>query len=335
MPKPTRNDILLGLAVGVFFGASPFTPTALESSILFGAAAAAAIVAWRVWQRVRHPHADEPPAPRIHVPISAGGALAAFALTATPTAVWLYRDWTGNVWDNAHGMLVPVAIAYMVYKTLRREDDTATESSPWGLAFLGIGLSLMVAESALQTRFLGAIGVVLCLPGLSLVFLGARRTRKLTLPFVLGVFMIPVPVDFATHLYLREITAVSVAPILSQLGIPVLREGTVLVLPNATFLVADECSGFSALYAAVGASIVLAATARALPRRILLLLAAFPLAVLCNVMRVTVLVGLANRFGLGLLDTPFHAASGVATFWAVLVLLFAIADRDGLRESYA
>ena len=121
----------------------------------------------------------------------------------------------------------------------------------------------------------------------------------------------------------------------SQLGVPVLRLGTVLVLPNATFLVADECSGFSALYAALGVSIVLAATARRLPRRILLLLAAFPLAVLCNVVRVTVLVGLANRFGLGLLDTPFHAASGVATFWAVLVLLFAIADREGLRASYA
>lgn len=334
MPKPTRNDILLGLAVGLFVAVSPFAPTAWEPSLAFAAVAAVATIAWRIWQR-REPRPDEPLAPKLHVPVPVWGAFAAFALTATPTAIWLYRDWTGNVWNNAHGMLVPVAIGYMVYKTLRREDDTATESSPWGLLFLAIGLSLMVAESALQTRFLGAVGMLICLPGLSLAFLGARRTRKLTLPFVLGVFMVPVPIGLATHLYLREITALSVAPILSQLGIPVLREGTVLVLPNATFLVANECSGFSALYAAVGISIVLAATARTHTRRILLLLAALPLAILCNVARVTLLVGLANRFGLGLLDTPFHTASGVATFWAVLVLLFAIADRDGLRDAYA
>ncbi len=112
---------------------------------------------------------------------------------------------------------------------------------------------------------------------------------------------------------------------------PVTREGTLLTLPNASFLVADACSGFATLYAAVGVAIVLAAHARSWPRRLLLLVAAWPLAVACNIVRVTILVSAANHYGLGLLETPFHAASGVLTFWAVLALLILMADREGLR----
>ena len=65
---------------------------------------------------------------------------------------------------------------------------------------------------------------------------------------------------------------------------------------------------------------------------LLLLLSAFPLAVACNVVRVSMLVALANQMGLGLLDTPFHAASGVLTFWAVLAVMILIADRNQLRS---
>jgi exosortase len=115
----------------------------------------------------------------------------------------------------------------------------------------------------------------------------------------------------------------------------VVREETLLFLPNATFLVADACSGFATLYAAVGVAVVLAAYARSWRRRLLLLASAWPLALACNVARVTLLVGLANHFGLGLLDTPFHAASGVATFWAVLLLQILMADRRALRGTYA
>ena len=74
---------------------------------------------------------------------------------------------------------------------------------------------------------------------------------------------------------------------------------------------------------------------RRLLRRLLLLLAAWPRALACNIVRVTILVGLANHYGLGLLDTPFHAGSGVATFWIVLVLLIGIADRNALRTAPA
>jgi exosortase/archaeosortase family protein len=71
---------------------------------------------------------------------------------------------------------------------------------------------------------------------------------------------------------------------------------------------------------------VLAALATSHWRRAALILCAPLLAVGANVLRVTLLVLLAQTFGTRLLDTAIHEASGVATFAIVLVLLIAIAN---------
>jgi exosortase/archaeosortase family protein len=56
------------------------------------------------------------------------------------------------------------------------------------------------------------------------------------------------------------------------------------------------------------------------------------LAVGANVVRVTALVLLTRWLGIGLLDTPVHEATGVATFVGVLVPLLLVAyARPGAR----
>lgn len=332
-----RRELALGAAVTGLLAVSPFTPAAWVPSFALGALGGAAVVGWRLWQRWQAPEADaSSDSLRLEVPRRVWLALAALALVFAPTFAWLFEQWRGNVWNNAHGMLVPVLMGYLAYQALRRDEPQPEDvPSPWGYAFVGPGLALLALDTALRTQYLAVAGLLLVLPGVSLLLLGVRRTRLLRVPLVLSIFMIPVPNTVATHLFLREITTSLVSPVIAAMGIPVLREDTVLFLPNATFLVADACSGFSALYAAVGISIVLAAGARSWSRKALLLAAAFPLAVACNVARVTFLVVAAHTYGLGLLDTPFHTGSGVASFWAVIVLLFLISDRESLRQRYA
>ena len=346
MSRALLQDLAIGFGIGVLVAVGPFTPGAWLPSIAAGAGVGTAFVAWRAWQRHRQPEAVEtdaasvealpdaeaaPPAPP--TPWRVWVALAMLAAVFTPTARWLYASWTASIWTNAHGILIPPVMAWMIFAALRRDPEKGPEASPWGFAFLLPGLFLVAVDAILRTFQLGALGLVIALPGVSLLFLGTRRTRAIAIPLLLGIFMIPIPNSVATHLYLKMITAAAVEPVLTILGIPVLREGTVLILPNATFLVADACSGFATLYAAVGVAIVLAAYARSWPRRLLLVLSAWPLAVACNIVRVTLLVATANRYGLGLLDTPFHAASGVATFWVALLVLLLISDRNALREA--
>jgi exosortase len=336
-------DLAIFAAVAVFIAVGPFTPGAWLPSFAAGGVVGAAVVGWRIWQRRG---AAPEPEPAAEATDAATGpsrpqaapvvwvALVALAVLFGPTGAWLYESWTGSIWNNAHGMLIPVVMAWMGYAALRRDPDPDTdESSAWGFAFLVPGLLLVVIDAVVRTYQLAAIGLVIALPGAALLLLGARRTRLIGIPLLLGIFMIPIRNTVGAHLYLKQITATAVEPILSAMGIPVIRQGTLLELPNANFLVADACSGFATLYAAVGIAVVLAAYARTWPRRILLVLSAWPLAVLCNIARVTLLVSIANRFGLGLLDTPFHAASGVFTFWAVLAALIFMADREALREA--
>ncbi len=48
-------------------------------------------------------------------------ALVAIGLVAlyAPTVSWLIDRWTMSVWHNAHGMLIPVAVAYFAWLELR------------------------------------------------------------------------------------------------------------------------------------------------------------------------------------------------------------------------
>ena len=84
----------------------------------------------------------------------------------------------------------------------------------------------------------------------------------------------------------------------------------------------------------MGASIVLAAYSRSRLRRVALLLAPWPLTVLVNVLRTSVVL-LGEYHGIPVVISPLHGLSGIAAFWLVLGGTFALADWRTLREALA
>jgi exosortase len=335
--EPHRTLALAALT-GVVVAVSPFMPQEWLVKVGGGFVAAAGVIAWRLWWSPPEPAGPAEPfgVPAREVSPSIWVTLALVAAFFAPTLAFFYDHWTGNIWENGHGIFMPFLMFFLARSALRGDPHPErAESSAWGLVLVVPALLLAVADFAIRTEYLAAVAFVFMLPGLSLLLLGVRRTRMLAMPLLLGIFMIPIPNVMATHLFLKTWTAQMVEPMIRAVGIPVLREDTLLVLPNETFMVADACSGFSTLYAAVGLSLILARYCRSNWRRLFLVLAAWPLALLCNTLRVFLLVLAANEFGTNLLDTAFHGASGVATFWLVLVVLFAAADRERLREALA
>lgn len=334
--RPRIADWVLGAGVGLLIAVSPSSTKDPTASILMGGAAGVGTVTWRWWMRRRSSAAAVAAAPLFApVPLRAWVALAAFVAAFAPTGLQLYRTWTMSVWHNSHGILIPPLVVFLAYKILRRETDPRPAASPWGFAFLIPGLLMTAIDSALRTYQLAAVGLVVSLPGLSLLLLGGARTRRLAAPLVVALFMIPIANTASSHVHLKSVTAWAVAPILAALNTPVLREGNRLILTSGDFVVGDACSGFSLVYSAVAISIVLAVHTRSWTRRIALLVACVPLAVACNIVRVTLMVGLAHFYDLSILDTPFHVGSGVAAFWGVLVLLFMLAGREALRNVVA
>lgn len=324
---PVLRELALAATAGLVFGLSPFTPNERAPSAAGGFVLGLALLAWRL--RRNSPVWSEPvgAAAWLERDSLLGAASGILCLAAfAPTLQWMYREWTASVWINDHGLFMPFAMAWLAHRKLRDHPGNRGESSAWGFLPLGAGLALSVLDSNAQSRYLGALGLLLALPGLSLLLLGRRRTWAIRMPLLLGVLLLPIPFSLAAPLGLRTITAKGVLQLLHLLDLSALREGTLIHMPPAhNFVVADACSGANTLWAALAMALVLAVTSATTWRRVALLMLAPLLAISANVLRVTLLVLLTKWLGTELLDTPIHEATGVATFFGVLGPLIGVA----------
>src|SRR5262249_1686490 len=146
-------------------------------------------------------------------------------------------------------------------------------SSAWGFALLVPALLLHAVDAGMHTELLSAIALFLTLPALSLLFLGVERTKAIAFPLCFMIFALPIPLGITEtiHLVLRRLTVAGTTALLPVLGIPVFAEGTTLHMLNGNLEVADACSGFSTLYAALAVATLTAYTASSTTRRIVVL----------------------------------------------------------------
>ena len=178
---------------------------------------------------------------------------------------------------------------------------------------------------------------MIALPGLSLLFLGLKRTKKILFPLAFLIFTLPIPLVFTEnlHLVLRKIATASTAFIIPQFGIPLITEGMTLHIPNGALQIADACSGFSTLYAAVAIACLTAYMCPDPQRRIIVLLAAAPVAIAANIVRVVLLVLLIQWKGMNILGTSWHPISGLFTFALALPVIFwlgFVRKKAGLKQ---
>jgi exosortase len=301
-------------------------------------AAAALVLGYRVTRRRQ---ADEAatsevahPAAASKLPATVWPVLLLSCAVFAPTLLWLYGEWTESIWRNGHGLFIPFIMFFLARSILRRDSGEDDVPSPWGLLFAATGLILAVLGSAVPLHNLSALGLALFLPGLSLLFLGVRRTRALAPALCLGVLMLSVPTSLASHASLPLASAAGAEPILRFLGIPVVRDGATLTMRSGVWGLSNRCSGFAVLVAATGASLFLAFYSKSWLRRALLLLSPWLLVVACNSLRTVLLSAFSELTGIGLHDAHLHSASGIGTFWVVIGALFVMADRQALRERF-
>lgn len=335
------KEVGLAAAVAALLAVSPLTGNGLVQKVGLGLAGGCVLLAYRLYTSRGAAAAeatgeDGRRSAWRDIPPIVWVGLGLYALLVAPTAAWLYSRWTLSLWVNDHGIFIPFIAGYFTWSTLRADSQPQSEeSSAWGFAWLAVGVLMIVLDSGIRSEYLAVFGLLITLPGLSLLLLGRRRTKALVVPMAITLLAVPLPNSFASELYLRIATAASVEPILHWVGIPAFREATVIALPRNTFVVSNACSGFATLYASLAVAIILACYARSKRRRLLLLLAAPPLALAANIARVFVLVVLTDLLGGWVIESPLHPASGVATFMVVLVALFGIAGRGTLQPRVA
>ena len=251
-------------------------------------------------------------------------AVAGFTFVYLPTMLWLWERWTLSVWHHAHGLVIPPLVAYFCYLELRAARGEESRGSALGFLLLLPALVLHVFDMGMHTQLLSAASLVLAIPGLSLLFLGTAKTRRIIFPLAFLAFMLPLPLGLTQpiHLALRSVAADATSSILIFMGLPVFQDGFTLFLPQSTLLVADACSGFSTLYASLAMATLLAYTTSSQTRRILVLLLAAPVAIAANIVRVVLLAWLVHFQGTEVLSSWMHVGSGMLTFALALPILF-------------
>jgi exosortase len=171
--------------------------------------------------------------------------------------------------------------------------------------------------------FLTRISIIGVLAGSVLFLFGWRHLRILAFPIAFLLLMVPLPaivfnqIAFPLQLLASRVGEAS----LSTVGIPVLREGNVMIMANTTLEVAEACSGIRSLISLLTLGIVYGYFVD--PRgwaRAFLSLATIPIAVIANGARVAGTGIAAHVYGPEAAEGFFHEFSG----WLVFVFAFSL-----------
>jgi len=109
------------------------------------------------------------------------------------------------------------------------------------------------------------------------------------------------------------------------LGIPILREGFNISIPDGNLIVGNPCSGLRSLISFLALGAVYAyLTSLPFVRKWILFIFSVPIALLVNIVRVSILILVSHYWGLAAAapDTMVHTGSGLAIFVMGVLLLF-------------
>jgi exosortase A len=238
----------------------------------------------------------------------------------------LVYDWI-NMPDFSHGFLIPLVSFYFVYER-RKQLSTLSPSGEWtGLGLIIFGIMLLLLGNLATEYFTMRFSMLVVFGGIILFLLGNDFFKTLLFPIIFLIFMIPIPsilmdrITFPMQLFASKTAALS----LYFFGIPVLREGNVMLLANTSLEVAEACSGIRSLISLLALSVVFAyLSQRVTWKRIIVVLSTFPIAIIANAARVSGTGILAHHYGDRVAQGFFHGFSGWILFVVAFICLFVV-----------
>ncbi|HID70777.1 MAG TPA: exosortase [Desulfobacterales bacterium] len=258
--------------------------------------------------------------------ISLGLIFLSLGLLYFPILQDLAHDWETN--DNySHGYFIPVLSAYLIYTSKDELKRLPIRGNLAGLFLLAAGLVQLIIAKVGSEFFLQRTSLIPVLAGIVLFCLGYSFLKKLLLPIIYLIFMIPLPaiiwnkIAFPMQLFGSYLTE----KVVTLMGIPIFREGNVLHLANTTLEVVDACSGLRSLTTLFALSAVFAIlSSHTTSQKWILFMTAAPIAIFANIVRLSATALLASKYGGDIAHGFLHDFSGLVVFAVGILLLITV-----------
>jgi exosortase len=207
---------------------------------------------------------------------------------------------TSRVWREglySHGWIVPLIAIGLLVLRWKPFGPVPTVERWMGVALLVFGLLMrIVAASNLLTSVLGQypldrLSFLPAIFGAFMIVGGLNIIRAVWPALGFLVFMFPLPTKLETTVLLRlqTLAAVCSTLVLQTLGVPALRESRVIKISGIELAVADACAGLRMLtiFGALAVAMVFLIE-RPWWDKLIILLSAVPIAVVVNIIRITI-----------------------------------------------
>jgi exosortase len=239
------------------------------------------------------------------------------AIAYIPTFIWMYDRWVAHDTYYSHGFLVPFISLFLIW--LKRESLSKIEIKPSTLGWLFFlpGIITHVLSAKLQVYFTSGFSLIAVLIGLILLFFGKKILKQILFPVLFLVFMVPAPLVAISNTSFRlKIFASQVATkLINMMGVPAIREGSVIRTMHAQMVVEDPCSGIRSLIALIALGCLMAYFSNiSKTKKVIIFLSSIPIAIATNVIRIVALSLASEMYGTKFAMGWFHDTMGILVF---------------------
>lgn len=269
---------------------------------------------------------------RMHTDKAKSNILRAIAVAILSMAfIWLYLPQLTDLWniwqrsdEYSSGLLVPFLAVYVLWTRRRNIKELNIQPSLWGLPAFIAAQGLRYFGMFFMYSSAERLSLVLSIAALVLFLFGWRIFYKISPILAFLCLMLPLPrtVHNAVMLPLQNLATASAVFCLEMTGYNVIREGNIIHLNGATVAVGEACNGLrmvTAFFVIVGLVVLL--VRKKWWEKLIVLISALPIALLCNTVRLTI-----TSIAFTVLDgkkweTAFHDFGGYAMMPLAMALV--------------
>jgi exosortase len=250
-------------------------------------------------------------------------------------------DSSGHGEYYSHIVLIPLISIYLIYQKRKFIFSEQRYCFNVGIPLLLVSVLLYFFGQILEDQLnkndfssIIALSAVVSINGVFILLYSIQAFKKAIFPLLFLIFIIPIPSTLMDSIiYFLQVGSVEFTKVLFMAtGVPFLKEGFVFNLPGMSVEVAKQCSGIrSGLALFIIALLAGHLFLNSWWKKIILIVAAIPIAMFKNGIRIVTLTLLGTYVDPRILQSSLHKEGGIPFF--ILALLFIAPVLYFLRKS--